>query len=60
MFFSTAFAIFLVPALFVIVERMSHRIKGKPLEPSATQQRAPAQVVLLREPDKGPLRWPGA
>jgi len=60
MFFSTAFAIFLVPALFVIVERMSHRIKGRPLEPSATQQRPSAQVVLLREPDKGPLRSPGA
>jgi len=56
MFFSTAFAIFLVPALFVIVERLSHSTKGKPLEPSATQRRASAQVVLLREPDKGPLR----
>ena len=60
MIFSSAFAIFLVPVLFVVVEWMSHRIKSKPLEPSATQQRASAQVVLLREPDKGPLRWPGA
>jgi HAE1 family hydrophobic/amphiphilic exporter-1 len=60
MIFSSAFAIFLVPVLFVVVEWMSHRIKGKPLEPSATQQRASAQVVLLREPEKGPLRSPGA
>ena len=61
MIFSSAFAIFLVPVLFVVVEWMSHRIKGgKPLEPSATQQQASAQVVLLRDPDKGPLRSPGA
>ena len=60
MIFSSAFAIFLVPVLFVVVEWMSHRIKGKPLEPSATQQRASAQVVLLREPDRGTLRSPGA
>ena len=60
MIFSTAFAIFLVPVLFVVVEWMSHRIKRKPLEPSATQQRASAQVVLLRDPDKGPLRGPSA
>ena len=60
MIFSSAFAIFLVPVLFVVVEWMSHRIKGKPLEPSATQRRASAQVRLLREPDKGPLRSPGA
>ncbi len=58
--FSTAFAIFLVPMLFVIVERISHRAKGKPPEPSATQQQASAQVVLLRDPDKGTLRSPGA
>ena len=60
MIFSSTFAIFLVPVLFVVVEWMSHRIKGKPLEPSATQRRASAEVRLLREPDKGPLRWPGA
>ena len=59
MFFSTAFAIFLIPALFVIVERLSHRFKGKPLEPSATEGRASAQVRQLHEPDKGPLRSPG-
>jgi HAE1 family hydrophobic/amphiphilic exporter-1 len=32
MIFSTGFAIFLVPALFVLVERTSHRLQGKPLE----------------------------
>jgi HAE1 family hydrophobic/amphiphilic exporter-1 len=32
MLFSTGFAIFLVPALFVWVERLSHRFQGKPLE----------------------------
>jgi HAE1 family hydrophobic/amphiphilic exporter-1 len=32
MSFSTGFAIFLVPALFVLVERLSHRLRGKPLE----------------------------
>src|SRR5271166_4587870 len=57
MVFSTAFAIFLVPVLFVVVEWMSHGIKGKSL---ATQRRATAQMVLLREPDKGPLTAPGA
>jgi HAE1 family hydrophobic/amphiphilic exporter-1 len=31
MLFSTGFAIFLVPALFVWVERLSHRYQGKPL-----------------------------
>ena len=59
MIFSSAFAIFLVPVLFVVVEWISHRIKGKPAEPSATQQRASAHVVLLREPDKEPLSSPG-
>ena len=60
MLFSTGLAIFLIPPLFVVVERISHRITGKPLEPSATQRRASAPVRLLREPDKGPLRGPGA
>jgi HAE1 family hydrophobic/amphiphilic exporter-1 len=32
MIFSTGFAIFLVPALFVLIERISHRLRGKPLE----------------------------
>ncbi len=60
MLFSTGIAIFLIPPLFVVVERMSHRRKGKPLEPSATQRRASAQVRILREPDKGPPSGPGA
>jgi len=59
MIFSSAFAIFLVPVLFVIVEWISYRIKGKPIEPSATQRRTSAQIRLVREPDKGPLRGPG-
>jgi HAE1 family hydrophobic/amphiphilic exporter-1 len=56
MIFASGFAIFLIPVLFVVVEWMSHRMKGKPLEPSATQRRASAQLRLIREPDKGPLR----
>jgi multidrug efflux pump len=32
MIFSTGFAIFLVPALFVLVERLSHRLSGTPVE----------------------------
>ena len=60
MIFSSAYAIFLVPVLFVIVEWMSHRLGGKPLEPSAIQRPAPAQVRLLRTLDKEPLRSPGA
>jgi len=51
MIFSTGFAIFLVPALFVLVERLSHRVKGTPLEmappPKAEPPpRAPAPTTV--------------
>jgi AcrB/AcrD/AcrF family len=60
MIFSSAFAIFLVLVLFVVVEWMSHRIRGKPFDSSAIQRPAPAQVRLLRKLDKEPLRSPRA
>jgi HAE1 family hydrophobic/amphiphilic exporter-1 len=51
MMFSTGFAIFLVPALFVLVERLSHRFQGKPLEiepaePTGPPSRAPAPTTV--------------
>jgi HAE1 family hydrophobic/amphiphilic exporter-1 len=36
MIFSSAFAIFLVPVLFVVVERLSHGLSGKKPEPAPT------------------------
>src|SRR5262249_41390326 len=42
MMFSTGFAIFLVPALFVLVERLAHRLKGTPLEVAPAERPAPA------------------
>lgn len=41
MVFSGGIAIFLVPPLVALVERMSHRVKGKPLELAMTQRRPP-------------------
>ncbi|HKE12554.1 MAG TPA: efflux RND transporter permease subunit, partial [Myxococcota bacterium] len=51
MMFSTGFAIFLVPALFVLVERLSHRFQGKPLEiepaePTGPPSRTPAATTV--------------
>jgi HAE1 family hydrophobic/amphiphilic exporter-1 len=36
MIFSSGFAIFLIPVLFVVVERLSHRLSGKKPEPAST------------------------
>jgi len=36
MIFSSGFAIFLIPVLFVVVERLSHRLSGKKQEPAST------------------------
>jgi HAE1 family hydrophobic/amphiphilic exporter-1 len=36
MVFSSGFAIFLVPVLFVLVERLSHRMSGKKPQPAST------------------------
>jgi HAE1 family hydrophobic/amphiphilic exporter-1 len=51
MFFSTSFAIFLVPALFVLVERISHRMKRTSVEvapPSGAEPPpgAPAPTIV--------------
>ncbi len=35
MAFSSGFAIFLVPVLFVVVERLSHRLSGKEPQPAS-------------------------
>jgi HAE1 family hydrophobic/amphiphilic exporter-1 len=51
MMFSTGFAIFLVPALFVLVERLSHRFQGKlleiePAEPTGPPSPTPAPTTV--------------
>jgi hydrophobic/amphiphilic exporter-1 (mainly G- bacteria), HAE1 family len=45
MFFSTGIAIFLVPPLFVIIERLSYRIRGERIEQKAIAEE-PRQVVV--------------
>jgi HAE1 family hydrophobic/amphiphilic exporter-1 len=45
MVFSSGIAIFLVPPLFAMVERLSHRIGGERLEQKPTTQ-GPRQVVV--------------
>ncbi len=53
MIFSTAFAIFLIPVLFVIVERLSHRTEGTVLnmtQPRQEQEPPVAVGVLKRSP----------
>ena len=45
MVFSTGIAIFLVPPLFVLVERLSHRVRGKQIEPPAIQRRPGTQMA---------------
>ena len=45
MVFSSGIAIFLVPPLFVMVERLSHRIRGERIEQKATAEE-PRQVVV--------------
>ena len=52
MFFSTAFAIFLVPALFVIVERMSHIRRGEKPQAGPTEQKHPPQVSAVPTADR--------
>ena len=49
MFFSTAFAIFLVPVLFVVVERLSHWWQGMPLKAAATKPISTAKDVPVTE-----------
>ncbi|MGH8011777.1 MAG: efflux RND transporter permease subunit, partial [Candidatus Binataceae bacterium] len=53
MVFSSGIAIFVVPPLFVLVERWSHRVKGKPLEQRAIQRRAPAPMSTHERPARG-------
>ena len=52
MFFSTAFAIFLVPALFVIVERLSHIRRGEKPQAGPTEQKHPPQVSAVATADR--------
>ena len=50
MAFSSGFAIFLVPVLFVVVERISHRLSGnKPRPASSATDASPAKSVGVRE-----------
>ncbi len=42
MVFSSGFAIFLVPVLFVVVERLSHRLSGKGPQPASATAGAPS------------------
>ncbi len=52
-FFSTSFAIFLIPALFVVVERLAYRKRGTELkitQPREEQEPAVAVGVLKRSP----------
>ncbi|MGO9062110.1 MAG: efflux RND transporter permease subunit [Candidatus Binataceae bacterium] len=49
MVFSSGIAIFLVPPLFVMVERLSHRIRGEKIEQKATsEERRQITVPLVR------------
>jgi hydrophobic/amphiphilic exporter-1 (mainly G- bacteria), HAE1 family len=50
MVFSSGIAIFLVPPLFVIVERLSHRIRGERIERRATGEERRQVVVPLTQP----------
>jgi HAE1 family hydrophobic/amphiphilic exporter-1 len=53
MIFSSAFAIFLIPVLFVIVERLSHRTQGTKLKitaPREQQEPAVAVAAVKRSP----------
>ncbi len=52
MFFSTAFAIFLIPVLFVVVERISNRLQGNRLELAPTTEVQPSQ----QPPESPPSR----
>jgi hypothetical protein len=52
MFFSTAFAIFLVPALFVIVERLAHVRQGEKPGVAPTEQKQPPQVSAVPTADR--------
>ncbi len=52
MVFSSAFAIFLVPVLFVVVERISHRLSGEPLPqepPSRPDANRPGEAASESE-----------
>jgi HAE1 family hydrophobic/amphiphilic exporter-1 len=46
MVFSSGIAIFLVPPLFVMVERLTHRSRGKRIEEKATSEE-PRQIALV-------------
>ncbi|MGC1342478.1 MAG: hypothetical protein WA854_09135 [Candidatus Binataceae bacterium] len=45
MVFSSGIAIFLVPSLFVLVERLSHRVSGKGSKPAPEASRPIAQAA---------------
>ncbi|MGD0076598.1 MAG: efflux RND transporter permease subunit, partial [Candidatus Binataceae bacterium] len=47
MFFSTAFAIFLVPMLFTVVERLAHIRKREKPEVGPTEQKHPPQLSAV-------------
>ncbi len=49
MAFASGFAIFLVPVLFVVVERLSHWWQGMPLKPAATKPVSTAKDVPVTE-----------
>jgi len=51
MIFSSAFAIFLIPVLFVIVEWISNRIQGKRPQMTAERDASPSQATT--EPSAG-------
>jgi len=44
MIFSSGFAIFLVPALFVLVERVSHRRDGGDAKPAPLRESEPTKL----------------
>ena len=52
MIFSSAFAIFLVPALFVIVERLAHIRQGEKPEVAPTEQKHPPQASAVPRADR--------
>jgi len=52
MAFASGFAIFLVPVLFVIVERLSHWWQGKTLEPAPAPEPEAALDVPRSRPER--------
>ena len=53
MVFSSGFAIFLVPMLFVVVERLSHRLSGKELQAASEPPGAPPTSISEGESATG-------